>query len=388
MQVFKNYFKLLRNYKLSVIIYLVIFSVMTIFFGLSNKDTTEKNFEDVNLVMVFINNDEDTKLINGLYDYLESKYTFVEMENDVDVLKDALFFSQISSVIIVPEDFTEKFMNGENVAIEEMTAKDSDYSQLGDIVINNYLSTANTFFTMYPDMDTTEVLELVNDSLRSNLEVSLSEAVSKTGSYTFMMIYHNFFVYILMALFTTLICTVMSSYQKLDMKRRNISSPVSLKSMQLQLFLGNIIFALSTTVILMGIGYLINGSFIFNLNFLMFWINTIVFSLCATSIAFLISQFTLPKEACIAISNIISLGLAFISGSLVPQFLLSEGLLTLAKFTPSYWFVAANNMIAESVITTEVIIKLIRYMGIELLFAMAIFAVSLAIAKSNNRKEA
>lgn len=385
MQVFKNYFKVLRNYKFSVIIYLVIFATMTLFFGISAKGDSEKTFEDINLVMVFVNNDVESELVDGLYEYLDSKYTFIHLDNDLDTLKDAIFFNQITHVLIVPEGFAESFINGEDVAIEEMTAENSNYADFGDIVINNYLSTARTYFELYPEYETEKILAMVNDSLESDVTVSLSEEVADTGTYTFMSIYHNFFVYILLAIFTTIICTVMSSYQKLDMKRRNISSPISLKTMQIQLFFANIVFALIATIVLMAVGYLVNGNYTINLNYIMFWANALVFALCATSIAFLISQFSVPREASIAVSNIISLGLAFISGALVPQFLLSEGVLTLAKFTPSYWFVAANNIIAESEISKGVFTKLLGYMGIELLFMLTIFAISLAIAKANSK---
>jgi ABC-2 type transport system permease protein len=104
-------------------------------------------------------------------------------------------------------------------------------------------------------------------------------------------------------------------------------------------------------------------------------------------IAFLLAQFTLKKEAYIALSNIISLGLSFISGAFVPQFLLSEGVLTLARFTPTYWFVKANNTIAEATVSGEVLKNILGYIGIEFLFTLAFFVLSLAIAKSNRRKE-
>ncbi len=86
-------------------------------------------------------------------------------------------------------------------------------------------------------------------------------------------------------------------------------------------------------------------------------------------------------------SNIISLGLSFISGAFVPQFLLSEGVLTLARFTPTYWFVKANNTIAEATVSGEVLKNILGYIGIEFLFTLAFFVLSLAIAKSNRRKE-
>jgi hypothetical protein len=58
----------------------------------------------------------------------------------------------------------------------------------------------------------------------------------------------------------------MTSYQKLDMKRRNTVSPVSLRSMQTQLFSGNIVFGLASITLLMIIGFLINGNIALNAN--------------------------------------------------------------------------------------------------------------------------
>ncbi len=49
-----------------------------------------------------------------------------------------------------------------------------------------------------------------------------------------------------------------------------------------------------------------------------------------------------------AIATVLSLGISFISGVMVPQEILSENVLNIAKFFPVYYFIKANNTYIDS----------------------------------------
>ena len=80
------------------------------------------------------------------------------------------------------------------------------------------------------------------------------------------------------------------------------------------------------------------------------------------------------------VTNISSLTMAFISGVFVPQYLLGEGLLTIAKFTPMYWCVYASNMVDAN--TAYEPDRLLMCFGIEILFTVA-FTLAAAFVKSS-----
>ena len=52
------------------------------------------------------------------------------------------------------------------------------------------------------------------------------------------------------------------------------------------------------------------------------------------------------------ISQIFGLGMAFISGCFMPQSMLGNGILTVAKFLPAYWYVKANDILSGARIGT------------------------------------
>jgi ABC-2 type transport system permease protein len=47
--------------------------------------------------------------------------------------------------------------------------------------------------------------------------------------------------------------------------------------------------------------------------------------------------------------NVLTLGMSFISGVFVPQAILGKTVLTIAQFTPVFWFVKANIAIESQI---------------------------------------
>ena len=69
----------------------------------------------------------------------------------------------------------------------------------------------------------------------------------------------------------------------------------------------------------------------------------------------------------------------------MPQDLLGSGVLSAARFLPTYWYVKANNNIFGICGEVSDQNKLFGCFGIQLLFAAAFFALYLAFTKQNVR---
>jgi ABC-2 type transport system permease protein len=105
----------------------------------------------------------------------------------------------------------------------------------------------------------------------------------------------------------------------------------------------------------------------------------------AAGITLVVAQFNLKDEIVSMISNVVSLGMAFLCGVFVPQYLLGDGVLAAAKFLPAYWFVRANNMLcgfSEEVFSMD---KYMEYLGVELVFAAVLFIIVMIISKCKMR---
>ena len=47
------------------------------------------------------------------------------------------------------------------------------------------------------------------------------------------------------------------------------------------------------------------------------------------------------------ITQVLSIGMSFLCGIFIPMEVLSDKVLSVARFLPAYWYVKANNMIAD-----------------------------------------
>ena len=171
-------------------------------------------------------------------------------------------------------------------------------------------------------------------------------------------------------------------FNKKDLRNRNLCSPITPKSMNTQLILGNLSYAVLAWLIMIMPSLFMFGSFMFTAKGMFFLINSLVFSLSALCISFLISILVKGPGAISAAANVISLGSSFISGVLVPQELLGSTVLRIGSFTPTYWYVKSNNIIAGMTeLTLRNITPVLYNMLIVFGFAVASIAVALVVTK-------
>jgi len=179
----------------------------------------------------------------------------------------------------------------------------------------------------------------------------------------------------------------MVSFHGIDIRRRHFASPLTGRSMNAQLILGNLVFVLAYLLVFIVAGYVLNPNRMLNANTVLSWMNATVFALCAFSMSYLVGITVKSRKAIAAISTALSLSLAFLSGIFVPQEFLGASVLKVASFTPTYWFVKANN--ALEMITTfkwSDISNVVGYMAIQIGFAAAIISVALVVSKRKRQQ--
>jgi len=106
-------------------------------------------------------------------------------------------------------------------------------------------------------------------------------------------------------------------------------------------------------------------------------LNALCYLILSAAIVTLISNFQLKAQAISMVSNVLSLAFSFLGGVFVPMEIFGDTMLKIAKFIPTYWYVTAADAIMEGEISNQIFVG----MGIQLLFALAFFAVALVISK-------
>jgi ABC-2 type transport system permease protein len=111
-------------------------------------------------------------------------------------------------------------------------------------------------------------------------------------------------------------------------------------------------------------------------------LNTLAFTFVCAAIGLVIGAFVRSTSAQSGVVNVVALGLCFLGGVFVPQSIMSESVLAVSKFLPSYWFVKANDAIAVLRNSNpEHLHSIHNSILIQVGFAIAIFSVALFFSK-------
>lgn len=371
MTVYKYFIKIALRNKWAILSYTIVFFVLSIING-SNPTRGETSFVEAKLDIGIIDN-SNSQLSNSLKDYLGDKNHIVDVGQDEESIKEQIFLEAADAIIVIPKDFDEKVINkGKSVEVYR------DHRKIESIQIETQL---NKFFVFlnatYKDGKFN--LDSINAAFDEKIHVELIKDGGKSkdnGASEWFRYYFNFTGYVIIATYVAVMGLVMSDFADDNIEnRRKISSKKFLQYNR-EIYLGQLSLASIITLIFILGSIVLKGRYIGEVNFSMYVINTIVFSLSILCLTFLINNITRNKFVINTLSTVLSLGTAFISGVMVPQQFLGKKVLTIAKFFPTYYFVKINDMQASS-------FSDIRYeIFMQLLFAIAFLFMGLYFSKT------
>ncbi|MCK9471153.1 MAG: ABC transporter permease [Bacilli bacterium] len=332
MKVFNLYKKLFKSKFVVVIIYVSIFLGLSIV--LSSSQSSSNAFVETRIGVSLVNLDEDSKLSNGLIDYL-SKYA-VYKDIPAEDIDDALYFKQISVIITIPKNLEEDLIMGRDIKIQQRKIEENITTVAIDRAINKYLNYVSTYLNN-TDKTIEEVVLLVSDVLEKEAEaITLIEESDQLDSSA---AYFRIFSYIVMSVILTVVGLITISYRKFEVNRRLIVSPYPTKNASLDMIFGNLLFTIALVTLLCGVSVLLYPDVLFSKNGLLLLINAYLFGFAALSMSYFMSLLIRKEEVLSGVNNVFSLGTAFLTGAFVPQFLLSSGILAFAHIFPSYYYV-------------------------------------------------
>lgn len=382
MQVYKAFFRIIQHNRSQILIYLVVFMVLALLLNTTYNPPQDTDFTKTKINIAFINEDGDSQLVKGLQTYLGENANLVDLPDEPQKLQDALFFREVSYILRVPAGFTQAMLSGQATQVEKTTVPDSSSNIYMDLLINKYLNTAQAYAAYLPGLSQEELVDYLEKDLAKETTVtmisngSLSARAQKSGYY------FNYISYSLFAILILGVSMVMLVFNNTDLKRRNLCAPIRSANMNFQLILGNLSFATLTWLLLISASFFLYGSYMFTSHGLLLLLNSFIFTLAALSISYLIANLVKSREAMSAVANVFTLGSSFIGGVFVPQELLGANVLTIASFTPTYWYVKANNEIANTVsFNADNLQSIFTSMVLVLAFGVAVLAVTLVLIK-------
>ena len=119
---------------------------------------------------------------------------------------------------------------------------------------------------------------------------------------------------------------------------------------------------------------------------LLYILNSLIFTICATAMSFLIGNIVNNKNALSGIVNVIALGSSFLCGAFVPMSFLPDAVIKIAHILPTYYYISTNEAIPSiEEINFEKMTTCFTNMGILLGFSI-IFIVITNIVSKKKRK--
>ncbi len=367
MTVFKAFWKVIKKYKGTIILY----TVMLVLFGGLNmtSNNISTTFVDSKPDILIVNNDEEIGLTKNLVDYLKSNANVIDVEKDEDAINDSLFYREVNYVIYIPKNYREDILNGLNPEIEIKTTGDYE-SGLAEILLSRYLKVQKIYSNNIEDES--ELISLINENMNIKTNVELMSKVDTTKTSKIAR-YFNFASYSIMAVVIYIICLVLSSFHEKNVNKRNIVSSMNYKKQNRLILYASISYGVIIFILYVLLGIIILGTDILNLRGFIYILNTLLFTFCSLTIALFISTAINNKNAINGIVNVVALGSAFLCGAFVPAQWLPKSVLTLAHILPSYWYINSNDLLANLEvinITTlnRIFINMAVVIGFSLLF--------------------
>lgn len=345
MTVFNTFWKIIKKYKGTIILY----TVMLIVFGGLNTTTNDTGieFSSSKPDILIVNNDKYEGITKNLVDYLTDNSNMIDIKDDESARDDALFYRDVSYIIYIPKNYRIDTLNGKTVELE-IKKVDTYDAALTEMMLSRYIETQNIY--LKTKISENELINNINESLKNKTNVEIISKLN-TDKLTSITRYFNFASYSIMAVTIYIICLVITSFHEQSVNKRIIISSMNYKKHNRLLLLSSSIYAIVVWILYTLLGFIILGNELFSIRGLLFIGNEFVFTMSCLTLSLLISSLVSSKVAVSGIVNVVALGSAFLCGAFIPLEWLPSSVIKIAHILPAYYFISSN----ETIKTLEII---------------------------------
>lgn len=382
MQVFKAFFQILRKNLPTAMVWVVVFLIIAAGVTMNNNDPF--SFEEQQF-QISVFDEDQTPESQALVVYLGNHHKLVSIEQEQDTILDMLYQERIDYAMTIKKGYAENLQAGKTDALFTHYYLDDRYvNTLLDNMLSEYVKTVLAYETSgFSCMDAISSAEAV---LSEEISVNSDPFAETTGTSSYsekLSYYFQYLPYIFLSVFIAALSTTLMALQKADIRNRTNCSCLSSGSQTLQMLLASGILILLIWLIFMVAAIGFNGGMFTGI----LWyavLNSFVFLLVAAAISILVSIVVSNYNILNVLNQVIGLGMSFLCGVFVPQSMLSDGVLKAGQFLPAYWYVRANNMLAGTSGEVFQPRTFFQYLGVECLFAVALFALIFAVQKAKH----
>ena len=377
MTVFKCYMKILKKNIGLISIYLIIFFSTAMILQASAKKEHLEDFEKTRINLAIADQDDST-LSHALTEYLKTIHNVYRISAEPTVMQEELFYRNAEYIVQIPKDFYKTCIVDENPL--SVTKVPGSYSSFYvDQQINAWLNSIRTY---------TAAGFSQKEAATAALEQSVSEVTMyhdeetavETPGYTY---YFRYIPFLFLAVLCYSMGYILLAFRKEDIQKRMLASAISTRRQNLEGLLAMFTISLLLWLIaVVGAGVMYGKELLTSKVLGYYLLNTFLMLTIALSLAYLIGLFMKNIYMLNGFSNIISLGICFLSGVFVPMNIMDKKVLMVAQFLPVYWYENVNETLSRyHVVSGKVAVDIWKSMGIEVMFTFALLALILAVSK-------
>lgn len=382
MQVFRLFFKIIKDKKLSIFINVGIFLAVCLFVSFLTHTEKDDQFTDVSLDIAVVDKDHSPLSI-AITDYLEQRHNLKNVKGTKEGLQDSLYFQETEYILLIPQGFADSFAHEGESKLETLKAPGTSTGYLLDSQIEDFLQNVHLGLVGGSSLNEAAKQALSLADLDTPTGFLGGDRLVSQDSRPGIYYYLRYLPYALLACLTSALCPIFVVLYQADVRKRNTCSALTLRSFNRQLGLGCICF---TTALLAFL--LLSGLMIYRKELALiehpFWLllNTAACTLTAMSLGFFAGFIAKNDVAVSGLSNVISLSLCFLGGIFVDTSLLSKQVAAFSQVLPTYWYTRVNDMLFRGIpLERQQYTLLAQGLGLQLAFALAVFAVALAISR-------
>ena len=350
MQVFNLFFKIARS-KIGIgILYLVIF--LAICFPMVHSSNQQVDFEETRL-NVYVDDQDGSEASRLFMADLAKKHDIVELENDRQKIMDALYYQNIDYALVINPGFEKNLGSlSEEATAQSLFAafhlNDSYKTAMMDLYLKDYVRNVRMEIAMgknLPDAvvgaETMMAAEVTVEMVPPPEDAMQSEGFTDKFATFFRML-----CYVLIAVIPNVVAPVMLAMNSEDQKKRIACSRVSTSAYLTQTFAASAVMSVLIWLVFMIGGMFLYGGIYQGTNCWLAVFNSLVFTVVSVMFTVFICSFRMGNTAVGMVSQIVGLGMAFLSGAFIPQSMLSPGVLSVAKVLPGYWYVKGVDILS------------------------------------------
>lgn len=380
MNTFKAFLKILSKNRFLVIMYIAILIILNI--SIMSSKEAKNDFVSIKPDIYISNEDEEKGVTKDLIRYLNDNCNVVKLKDNDNAISDALFYRDVNYIIYIPKNYNNDFLAGNNPELKIKTNGNYEAS-LAEMLLKKYIKVANTYNEYIEDEN--ELIAKIHETLDKQSDVKLTSKVDNR-ILNRATVYYNFVSYSLLGSLIYIICIVLTSFKDPKVQKRIIISSTNYKKINRQLLASNILFSLVVWAFFVVVSLVLIGDFMYTPRGLIYILNSFLFTICATSLAFLLGTVIKNRGAIDGVVNVIALGSSFLCGVFAPIEMIPDYVLKIAHVLPSYYYVRNN----EAVKTLEVMnyenLKPILLNGIIILcFSLLFIILTNIISKKKQR---